>query len=255
MMTEEWRLLQTGFLSAAENMAIDRAILVAHSKGHVPPTVRLYGWNPAAISIGYFQQLTEEVDLTACETEDIDYVRRITGGGAVFHEDEVTYSFVIQEKHPTISKNILESYKTICQAIMNGLGFLGVNSTYAPINDILVNNKKISGNAQTRKQKTVLQHGTILTDVDVDKMFRLLKVPNEKIKGKMIATVKERVTSLTHELGSDFSFEDVSAALKKGFEKTFDVMFTEGTLTDEEKKLAASFEKTTFGSKKWNHQR
>src|SRR6056297_2667633 len=210
MMTEEWRLLQTGLLSAAENMAIDRAILVAHSKGHVPPTVRLYGWNPAAISIGYFQQLTEEVDLTACEKDHIDYVRRITGGGAVFHEDEVTYSFVIQEKHPQISKNILESYKTICLAIMNGLDFLGVKSTYAPINDILVNNKKISGNAQTRKQKTVLQHGTILTDVDVDKMFRLLKVPNEKIKGKLIATVKERVTSLTHELQNDFSFQDVS---------------------------------------------
>ncbi|HMA83397.1 MAG TPA: biotin/lipoate A/B protein ligase family protein [Candidatus Thermoplasmatota archaeon] len=255
MMTEEWRLLQTGLLSAAENMAIDRAILVAHSKGHVPPTVRLYGWNPAAISIGYFQQLTEEVDLTACEKDHIDYVRRITGGGAVFHEDEVTYSFVIQEKHPQISKNILESYKTICLAIMNGLDFLGVKSTYAPINDILVNNKKISGNAQTRKQKTVLQHGTILTDVDVDKMFRLLKVPNEKIKGKMIANVKERVTSLTHELGSDFSFEDVSNALKKGFEETFDVTFTTGILTDEEKTLATSFQKTTFGSKKWNHQR
>jgi len=254
-MTEEWRLLQTGHLSAAENMAIDRAILVAHSKGKVPPTVRFYGWNPAAISIGYFQQLTEEVDLTACEKEHVEYVRRITGGGAVFHEDEVTYSFVIKENHPHISKNILESYKTICQAIMNGLDRFGVKTAYAPINDILVNNKKISGNAQTRKQKTVLQHGTILTDVDVDKMFRLLKVPNEKIKGKLIATVKERVTSLTHELQKDFSFDDVSNSLKTGFEETFDISLVHGTLSAEEQKLAESFEKTTFGSKEWNHQR
>jgi lipoate-protein ligase A len=254
-MTEEWRLLKTGFQPAAENMAVDRAILVSHSKGLVPPTVRFYGWEPAAISIGYFQNLTEEVDLQTCNQYHIDYVRRITGGGAVFHEDEVTYSMVIKENHPQVSKNILESYGTICGAIINGLNNLGVKSTYAPINDILVNNKKISGNAQTRKLNTVLQHGTILTDVDVEKMFQLLKVPNEKIKGKLIANVKERVTSLTHEMNTDFSFESVSNALQSGFEETFDISLIPGELTQEEKKLASSFKDNYFGTKEWNHQR
>jgi lipoate-protein ligase A len=254
-MKEEWRLLQTGFHSAAENMAIDRAILIAHSKDIVPPTVRFYGWNPPAISIGYFQNLTDEVDLQACRRYQIDYVRRITGGGAVFHDNEVTYSFVINEHHPQISKNILESYGTICKAIINGLETMGIKSTYAPINDILVNDKKISGNAQTRKLNTVLQHGTILTDVDVEKMFQLLKVPNEKIKGKLIANVKERVTSLTHEMNTTFSFEMVSNALKKGFEDTFNVSLIAGDLTPEEKKYANLYEKTCFATKDWNHQR
>ena len=114
----------------------------------------------------------------------MDYVRRITGGGAVFHDNELTYSIVIPESHPQIPKNIIDSYKRICGAIMKGLDKLGIDSKYFPINDILTNNKKISGNAQTRKSKTVLQHGTILMDVDVEKMFSLLKVPDEKIKDK-----------------------------------------------------------------------
>lgn len=254
-MTEEWRLLETGFLSAAENMAIDRAILVAHSQQKVPPTVRFYGWNPPAISIGYFQSLTEEVDLKACTQHQVDYVRRITGGGAVFHDDEITYSFVIREDYPEISKNILESYERICHAIIQGLSHLGVRSSYAPINDILVNNKKISGNAQTRKYQTVLQHGTIIKNVDVEKMFQLLKVPNEKIKGKLIKNVKERVTSLSHEMDQEFSFEKVCNALRIGFEETFNVRVRRGNLTEEEHQLARSFEKTFFGAKEWNHQR
>lgn len=254
-MTEEWRLLETGFHSAAENMAIDRAILVAHSQQKVPPTVRFYGWNPPAISIGYFQKLTDEIDLQACKQYGVDYVRRITGGGAVFHEDEVTYSIVIREDHPQVSKNVLESYGLICQAIINGLSHLNVKSSYAPINDILVNNKKISGNAQTRKYKTVLQHGTVLTNVDVEKMFQILQVPNEKIKGKLIANVKERVTSLTHETNDVFSFEKVSDALRRGFEETFDISLVKGELTDEEIELTDSFKTSIFGAKEWNHQR
>ena len=254
-MTEEWRLLETGFRTAAENMAIDRAILVTHSKNMVPPTVRFYGWNPPAISIGYFQNLKDEIDLQSCKQYNVDYVRRITGGGAVFHEGEVTYSLVIQEKHPQISKNILESYGHICQAIIQGLSHLDIESTYAPINDIIVNGKKISGNAQTRKYQTVLQHGTVLMDVDVDKMFRILKVPNEKIKGKLIANVKERVTSIKHVKNEKLTFKEVSEALKMGFEEIFDVSLINGELTDEEKELTYSFEKDYFGSKEWNHLR
>ena len=254
-MTEEWRLLETGFHSAAENMAIDRAILKAHSQNKVPPTVRFYGWTPAAISIGYFQSLTAEVDLASCKKYGIDYVRRITGGGAVFHDDEVTYSIVIDEHHPSIPENIMESYARICGAIIKGLQTLDIAGNYAPINDILVHNKKISGNAQTRKYNTVLQHGTILTDVDVEKMFTLLKVPNEKIKDKLISDVKQRVTSVKHVVGKKTDFDTVADSLKKGFEEEFDIKFKKGALTREEKKLALQYAQMYFASNEWNHKR
>ncbi len=254
-MTEQWRLLQTGYLPAALNMAIDKAILVANSKELVPPTVRFYGWTPPAISIGYFQGLTEEIDLDACRTYGVEYVRRITGGGAVFHEKELTYSIVIPESHPHMSKNILESYSRICGAIIKGLQKLGIQGTYAPINDILVSGKKISGNAQTRKYGTILQHGTILMDVDVEKMFSLLKVPNEKIKDKMIHDVKQRVTSIKHILGKELSFDQVAQAMKHGFEQEFTMHLVEEPLSEEEKKLAATFERECFAAKTWNHKR
>jgi lipoate---protein ligase len=254
-MKEQWRLLQTGFNTAFSNMAIDRAILVANSKGKVPPTVRFYGWIPPAISIGYFQSLADEIDISACERLGVDYVRRITGGGAVFHDKELTYSIVIPETHPAIPKNIFKSYGRICNALIQGLTHLGISSTYAPINDILVNGKKISGNAQTRKEHTVLQHGTILLDVNVDTMFSLLKVPDEKIKDKLIQDVKQRVTSLHHTFKKKIHFEEVAEALKLGFEEEFHIELIQGILTKEEKTLATQFEKECFSTTQWNHRR
>ncbi|MCX6661739.1 MAG: biotin/lipoate A/B protein ligase family protein [Euryarchaeota archaeon] len=254
-MTEQWRLLQTGFTNAFSNMAIDKAILVGNSQGVVPPTVRFYGWAPPAISIGYFQSLIEEVDIQACEKFGVDYVRRITGGGAVFHEKELTYSIVVPEAHPAIPKNILKSYGRICGAVMNGLHLLGIVSEYAPINDIVTGGRKISGNAQTRKLGIVLQHGTVLMDVDVDTMFSLLKVPNEKIKDKLISDAKQRVTSIHHCLGKEVSFKEVTGAMKRGFEEGFHVELVEGKLSKEELGLAKQFEKESFSKKEWNYRR
>lgn len=254
-MKEEWRLLTTENKTAYSNMAIDRAVLVANSKGIVPPTVRFFSWSPPAISIGYFQSLEEEVDLNLCKKVGVDYVRRITGGGAVFHEKELTYSIVIPESHPKIPKNIINSYKNICGAIIRGLEDLGIQSNYFPINDILTNHKKISGNAQTRKLRTVLQHGTILMDVDVEKMFSVLRVPDEKIKDKLIKDVRERVTSIKHILDSDVSFSDVADSMRKGFEEEFNIQLVNGDLTNEELKLAESFERECFSAKEWNHRR
>ena len=254
-MIEEWRLLTTENNSAFTNMAMDRAELVSISKGNAPPTVRFFTWKPKAISIGYFQSLKEEVDLDACKNLGVDYVRRITGGGAVFHDKELTYSIVIPESHSQVPKNIMESYGRICGAIIKGLEHLDIKSSYVPINDIVTDGKKISGNAQTRKAKTVLQHGTILLDVDVDEMFSLLIVPDEKIKDKMISNVKERVTSVKDILDKEISFENVADAMKIGFEEEFNIKLNPGTLTDEEKDLTDKFEKEFFSTKEWNHRR
>jgi len=254
-MKEKWRLLITEKNSAYRNMAMDRAELVSISKGNTPPTVRFFTWKPRAISIGYFQSLEDEVNLDACKSLGVDYVRRITGGGAVFHDKELTYSIVIPESHSQVSKNIMESYGRICGAIIKGLKQLEIDSSYIPINDIIADGKKISGNAQTRKAKTVLQHGTILMDVDVEEMFSLLLVPNEKIRDKMISDVKQRVTSIKHILGKDISFNQIADAMRIGFEEEFNIELNKGILTDEEIELTNKFEKEFFSTKEWNHRR
>ena len=254
-MKEQWRLLKTEENSAFTNMAIDKAVMVSCSRGKVPPTVRFYTWKPPAISIGYFQSLNEEVDLDACKSLGVEFVRRITGGGAVFHDKELTYSIIIPESNLKVPKNILESYRRICGAVIKGLKHLWIESKYAPINDIIVNNKKISGSAQTRKSKTVLQHGTVLLDVDVDKMFKLLKVPNEKIKDKLIADVKQRVTSIKHISDNNVTFNETSDAMKIGFEEEFDIELVNGILTKEEISLTSKFEKECFSTTEWNYKK
>ncbi len=247
----EFRFLETGFLTAAKNMAIDEAIM-RHSKELQMPTVRFYGWTPSAISIGYFQGLEQEVDLQKCKELKVDFVRRITGGGAVFHDKELTYSFVCSEESKNVPKKIMDSYKKICNPVILGLQEFGLQASFVPLNDIIVGGKKVSGNAQTRREGTVLQHGTILMEVDVDKMFSLLKVPSEKLRGKIIEDVKQRVTSLEQQLGKKVSFESLSKALKNGFEKEFDAKLVKGKLTAEESALAEKIMHERFLSKEWN---
>lgn len=251
----KWRLLLTGHNDATTNMSIDEAIMVFVGQGASPPTIRLYGWSPPAVSIGYFQGLEEEVNLQVCKDLNIDYIRRITGGGAVFHESEVTYSLSIPEAQLLIPHNILESYKVICQGIVEGLGELGVISKFVPLNDIIVEGKKISGSAQTRRNRTILQHGTVLIDTDVEKMFSILKVPSEKIKDKLIKDVKERVTSLKNTLSREVSFQEVCDALAKGFEKSLDIELEKGELTESELALAEDIKRERYETHNWNHRR
>lgn len=254
-MAHQWRLLRTGFHNAFYNMGLDQAILEQVAAGTVLPTLRFYGWQPAAISIGYFQGMQEEVDLSACRHYGVDTVRRITGGGAVFHQSEVTYSIVLPLDHPLADQNILASYGRLCQGIVKGLANLGVTAEFAPINDIVVGAKKISGNAQTRKLGCILQHGTILLDVDVDLMFTLLKVPSEKARGKAIADVKERVTSLSHNVGSSVTFEAVSAALEDGFAEALDLSLQLQEPTSAEQGRAEDLARSRFGDDSWNMKR
>jgi lipoate-protein ligase A len=250
---KEFRLLETGFLDAFTNMAIDEAVTQLHKPGD-SPTVRFFGWKPHAVSIGYFQGIGEEVNLEKAGELGADVVRRITGGGAVFHERELTYSFVCSEAASLVPGNILESYRKICGALVKGLDWLDVEGSFAPLNDIVVNGRKISGNAQTRRNGNVLQHGTLLLEVSVDKMFALLKVPDEKMKGKIVQQAKERVTSLEQETGREYSFLDVAEAMRKGFENEFGAKLVLGELGSEEKKLAAELRKK-FQSREWNYRR
>jgi lipoate-protein ligase A len=256
-MIEEWRLIELTINDAYMNMAIDEAILTMIQKGESPNTIRFYRWKPSAVSIGYFQSLIEEVDVEECGKLNVDIVRRITGGGTVYHDynGEVTYSVIASKKNPKIPEDILESYNVLCNGIVLGLKKLGLNSAFKPINDIVVNGKKISGNAQTRKLNAILQHGTILIDVDVETMFKLLKVSDEKIKDKMINSVKERVTSIKKELNKNVSFNEVAEALKKGFEESLNIKLLPGKLTEEEKSLAEKLKREKYSSKEWLYKR
>ena len=246
----KWRVVGLQTNDAFLNMAIDEAVSESVAKGG-NPTIRFYKWKPSAVSIGYFQSLNDEVDVEKCKTLGVDVVRRRTGGGAVYHDNkgEITYSVIVPEK--VLQLGITESYHEICGWVVKGLANLGITAEFKPINDIIAGGKKISGNAQTRRNGVVLQHGTILYDVDVDTMFSLLKVPDEKIRDKLIATVKERVTRIL-----DFTQVDekeVCKALVKGFTEGKDWEF--GQLTSDELSRAQDLVEKHYKTKEWNFKR
>lgn len=250
-----FRLLTTGHRPAYYNMGLDEAIMESVAAGTSPPVLRFYGWQPKAVSVGYFQGLREEVDLEACGRYGVDVVRRITGGGAVFHQQELTYSIILGRGHPLAGEGIQDSYRILCAAIVRGLAVLGLNSCFEPINDIICGGRKISGNAQTRRMGVVLQHGTIILDLDLDLMFSLLKVPREKLKGRIIREVKERVTSLKEQgVGSDFG--EVQAAMIRGFREALSLDFDAETgLTAGENARAEELAATKFSSGEWLYKR
>lgn len=243
----KWRVIPLETVDAFQAMALDEACSESVKVGG-PPTIRFWKWKPSAVSIGYFQSLKDEVRIDECERRGVNIVRRRTGGGAVYHdsEGEITYSITCPES--LLPKGITESYHLICGWIVDGLKTLGIQSEFKPINDIITGGKKISGNAQTRRQGVLLQHGTILHDLDVETMFSLLKVTEAKISDKLIQSVKERVTRIL-----DFkqvSQEETYQALLKGLTQGKEWEF--GEWTSQERERASQLAKERYSTREWN---
>ncbi|MCX8199846.1 MAG: lipoate--protein ligase family protein [Candidatus Micrarchaeota archaeon] len=253
MQEDNWRVIKVSAQDAALNMALDEAVCRAISKGVSGPTVRFYTWSPSAVSIGYFQEIWREVDIDYCRKMGISFVRRRTGGGAVYHDSqgEITYSVLAPEC--MFPKGIIESYKVICGWIIDGLAGVGISAEFRPINDIVAGGKKISGNAQTRRDGVLQQHGTILYRLDVDTMFKCLKVPDAKIRDKMIQSAKERVTSASDLTQGNVSFDGLYKSLLNAF--CAGKKFSFGSFTQEELADAYWLARTKYSSDEWNFWR
>ena len=245
-----WRVIRLEARPAAENMAIDEAIAAGIAAGTSPPTIRFYTWNPGAVSIGCFQRLRDEVDLEACAAKGIDVVRRRTGGGAVYHdrEGEITYSVIAPERY--FSNDIKASYREICGWIIAGLANLGIAAEFRPINDIVVNGRKISGSAQTRRQGVLTQHGTVLYSLDRDTMFSVLKPSDKKLVDKPVASFRAGVTCASEE--GCASLDGLYRALLRGF--TDGREYEPGQLSDAECTAVAELTKK-YLSHEWNESR
>lgn len=248
------RILPLTVEDAFTNMAVDEAVFTCFEEGKSPVTLRFFRWDPSAISIGRFQGLEFEVDTEATSKHGVDVIRRITGGGSVFHDStgELTYSFVAGED--LLPGDVEGTFRKICEALVEGFGNLGVDAEYREVNDVVAGGKKISGSAQTRRGENVLQHGTILIDPDIKRMFQLLKVPKEKITDKFISSAYQRVTSLKRELDYVPDYESIMKEMIEGFEKKFDVDFEKGDLNSCERNKLDDL-RGKYGSIDWIEKR
>lgn len=277
-----WRFIHTGQRSPADNMAIDEAILTEISEGNSPPTVRFYGWNPAALSIGYFQKASHEIDLEQVKAEGLGFVRRPTGGRAVLHDQELTYSIIVPENYPGIPGSVTEAYRVLSEGLLQGFLQLELDAKmvqlateedktqYASMGsaacfdspswyELVVEGRKVAGSAQVRNKGVVLQHGSILLDLDTDQLFRCLLFSSEKVAERMKASFIKKavaINDLKRSLGKEtVTIEQVETAFRQSIAKGLDVKLIDGGLTNREIRLADQLVREKYEADSWNLRR
>lgn len=268
----DWRLLRDGAADGCTNMAVDEAILEAFIAGEAPPTVRFYRWQPACLSLGYFQRALKEVDEEGCRALGIDWVRRPTGGRAVLHDLELTYSVVAGEADACAGGTVLESYRRISAALVAGLRRLGLPAEMAPPRsrghglgsaacfdapsdyEVTLYGRKVVGSAQVRRGGALLQHGAILIGVDMARQVGVIRPPAGMTRQELAAHLRARLISLEEALGRPLAPGELATALRAGFEEAWGVRLTPGELTPAERaRLPRLREK--YRSDGWNRRR
>ena len=253
----EWRFIDSGTSDGFTNMALDEAMLHAHEKGMTPPTLRVYGWTPPALSVGYFQSIAKDVDEQKCLENGIDVVRRKTGGRSVLHKDELTYS-VVASTECGFPASLLGSYRAVSQGLIAAYRILGLEVHLAPhqgnhsaaacfsassFSDLTCQGRKIAGSAQFRRGDVLLQHGSLPISLDARLFFSVLRFPSIGSREKAMALFGQRVTCITEMLGRCIGLPELKEALFQGFQEAFGITFYVDTLSSDEvnsgRKLAA----------------
>jgi lipoate-protein ligase A len=277
-----WRLLITPPVDGVTNMAVDEAILHALADGAGRPTLRFYQWDPPCLSLGYNQHYAE-VDEAACARLGYTWVRRPTGGRAILHTDELTYSLVAPADEPRVAGGIVESYRRLSRGLLAGLRALGADVFQTQTEEVLnaqqgavcfdtpsnyeitVNGKKLIGSAQVRRRGMVLQHGTLPLAGDLGRIFACLRVsePVRAVMGSQQANnastgwgdwLLARACTLEQALGREVSFDEAANALAQGFASALDLGLELSDLTEHERSLTERLRREQYADEGWNRR-
>lgn len=264
-MHKEWRLIESGRCGAAYNMALDEAIATSVRTNGALPTLRLYGWDRQALSIGCFQK-SSDLDTAYCAAHDIPVVRRPTGGRAILHGAELTYSFSVRTDQEPFSRGLLDSYKKISDAFSLALRKVGIHaepkkrrekgnvlagsplcfqsSSFA---EVLIDERKIVGSAQKRWADGLLQQGSIPYSYDEAEIFRIFRIKGPASLRNCMAGVKDIVPDL-----DETEFTGIIVA---SFEKAFGISFVLSLPSQEELSFARELQEQKYLHARWNYQR
>jgi lipoate-protein ligase A len=258
-------------------MAVDEALLRLYASEGGPSTVRFYAWSPPALSLGHGQSIDSTINLAQCQALGIDVVRRPSGGLAVLHDHEVTYSVVLSAADPRASAGVLASYLTISQALIRGLSYLGITAELLPLRrgnllpseraspicfakpssyEVAVGGRKIIGSAQRRGQGVIMQHGSVPLSWNLDKMLAVFGSASQHyppIPGEQ--SYYKSMTSLQEAGGRAYDYAEVVAALTQGLAETCEVELIPGQLTDAERQLSAQLCAMKYRTESWTWQR
>ncbi len=267
----QWRLIYDNPAFGAWNMAVDEAIMESVGAGQSPPTLRLYAWEPACLSLGYGQRFTD-VDVTRLNQVGWDIVRRPTGGRAILHTDELTYSLSLSADDELAAGTVVESYQRISFALLAGLTNLGASPRAdqraeriesGPVcfetpshYEITVDGRKLVGSAQMRRKNAILQHGSLPLFGDIARICNALVFPDDTARQSAEDHVRQRALTLADALGYEVGWSEVADAIVSGFIETFHVDFSqyETALTESEYICAQQLLTDVYATSEWTQR-
>src|SRR5947209_9696650 len=268
-MTEPYRFLNTGIQDAAMNMAIDEATLTHHLQGHAPPTLRVFRWSQPSISLGRLQSIEREILSDICQQQGVALVRRPTGGRAVYHRDEFTYSIVIGKRFG-VPSGIVAAYAYLAQGLLAALNALGVRAELSDERvskqpsaacfasttqaDLTSGGFKLVGSAQVWKDDALLQQGSLPLDDRASEFFSMLRYPDESACEEALAVYREKTTPL-HTFVPAASWEQVAGAFRSGFSTALRAEFVPGALSQSEWELAQQLVEEKYSKLEWRKER
>lgn len=273
MNQQSWRVIFSPPCDGAANMAVDEAILQEVAGGRAPATLRFYAWTPPCLSLGMAQRHAE-VDRARLEARGWDLVRRPTGGRAILHTDELTYSVIAPQDEPRVAGSVVESYRRLSGGLARGLQLLGLQIAEAnpadagrkgsgPIcfevpshYEITAGGKKLVGSAQARRLGVVLQHGTLPLVGDLSRIVEALAF-EEGTDAREVARARTlaRATTLEQALGRAVTWEEAARAMAQGFAEALDLPLEPGDLTGAEREAAARLRAEKYAAPAWTLRR
>lgn len=273
-----WYFINSGACSPSFNMALDEALLDWHSEGEIPPVVRFYEWNPATLSIGYFQSVEKEINMKQVVKHQLGFVRRPTGGRGVLHEHELTYSIIVSESYPAMPATVTEAYRVLSEGLLIGFQKLGLDAYFSVPDseekkndlknpksavcfdapswyELVVEGKKVAGSAQTRQKGVILQHGAILLDLDEDKLVSLFNYPSDAVKERVRRELPKKAVAINRIREKPASMEECIVAFKSGFAEGLDIEFEPYKLTDVQLNYVKALEASRYANSEWTYRR
>lgn len=271
-MMDKWRLIKTPPAHGAWNMALDETILEAVGCKRSLPTLRLYSWEPACLSLGYAQPFTD-VDIPRLQAHGWELVRRPTGGRAVLHTDELTYSVIAPHFEPRVAGTVLESYHRLAQALVEALDLLGLHvevngNPAAPSNpqtnpvcfevpstyEITIGGKKLIGSAQARRKEGVLQHGSLPLTGDLTRILQVLTFPDEGSRTRAAERLLRRAITVGDALKREVSWDEAAQAVITAFETVLSLDLQPGDITLNEINRTEELVRIKYGHPSWTEK-
>lgn len=276
-MKETWHFVNTKSSNPFYNMAVDEALMNFVSRGEIDPVIRFYTWDPATLSIGYFQKLTKEIDIEKVKEKGFGLVRRATGGRGVLHDKELTYSVIVPESHPNMPQTVTEAYRVISEGLLEGFKALGFEACFSVPKskeareklksprssvcfdapswyELVVEGRKIAGSAQTRQKGVILQHGSILQDINVDELFDMFTYRNDRLKEKMKAAFIDKAIAINDISDRCITLEEMETAFYEGFKKGLNIEFKPLEFTKSQKEEIKQLE-DKYQSEEWTYRK